>query len=569
MEHQNNHNQLRWFIPLRLATFVILFTIVSWWMRFPGFLLLPFILYSTFTLSFTVLLAFDKKEKFKNVSLIVTIFHFIFEIIVESGIIYSTGNINSPFSAMFILTIVSAALAFRLVGTLIVASGVSLVYAFIIWLGLSNITDIVPTEDALKTVFNVQEDVFYSIFMHMLIFYLAAFMSGYLAEHLKLRGKQLADTSQALRQAKLETDDILRHLNSGLLTIDPQGRIIFFNRAAEKILGYREQDVKGFHCTEVFAERMPKLATSLIEGINLRMAQMRQELDIINNIGEEIPIGLSISILKEENQSLRGVIAIFSDISDAKMMEAKVRASDRLSAVGELSASIAHEIRNPLAAISGSVEVLQSDLVVEGANAKLMELIVKESHRLSRILSEFLCYSKIDRAAYNKVDLCHVINDTIQVLHHQVAFHDNIKVKFEAFESIMYVIGDEDLIKQLLINLAVNSCEAFDRNGGEIIFKLVKDEENDQVNLFVIDNGPGISPENIKKIYQPFFSTKRNGTGLGLAIVHRICSALKTSISIVSEEWSGTTFTVKFSDFKADRYDIQSDRVSKETPASL
>ncbi len=569
MEQQINHNQLKWFIPLRLATFVILFAVVSWWMRFPGFLILPFILYAVFTLSFTVLLAFDKKQRLKNVSLIVTVLQFIFEIIVESGIIYATGNINSPFTALFILTIVSAALAFRLVGTLIVASGVSLIYAFIIWLGLSNITDMSSTEDALKTIFNVQEDVFYSIFMHMLIFYLAAFMSGYLAEHLKLRDKQLAVTSLALKQAKLETDDILLHLNSGLLTIDSQGRIIFFNRAAEKILGYQEQDVRGLLCVDVFAKRMPNLAASLMESIDLGAAQIRRELEIHNDHNEKIPIGLSISILKEENYEFRGVIAIFSDITEAKTMEAKVRASDRLSAVGELSASIAHEIRNPLAAISGSVEVLQSELNVAGENARLMELIVKESHRLSRILSEFLCYARIDRAAYNKVDLCHVINDTIQVLHHQEAFRDNIKITTETDDSIMYVIGDEDLIKQLLINLAVNSCEAFEGGGGEITFKLVNDMENNHIDLYVIDNGPGISMDNIKKIYKPFFSTKKNGTGLGLSIVHRVCSALKTNIDIQSAEGLGTTFKVKFRYFKSDRFDKKDITTSKVLTSAL
>ena len=563
MKYQINHNQLKWFIPLRLATFVILFAVVSWWMRFPGFLTFPFILYAVFTLSFTVLLAFDKKKRLSNVTQVVTIFHFIFEIIVESGIIYATGNINSPFSALFILTIVSAALAFRLVGTLIVASGVSLAYAFIIWLGLSNITDLVPNEDALKTVFNVHEDVFYSIFMHMLIFYLVAFMSGYLAEHLKLRDKQLADTSLALKQAKLETDDILLHLNSGLLTINTRGKIIFFNRAAEKILGYREQDVKGLLCADVFAQRMPNLAICLMDSIDLGTAQIRRELDIVNNKGESIPLGLSISILKEENHNLRGVIAIFSDITEAKTMEVKVRASDRLSAVGELSASIAHEIRNPLAAISGSVEVLQSDLDVTGENARLMELIVKESHRLSRILSEFLSYTRTDRVAYNKVDLCHVINDTIQVLHHQEAFSDNIKVIFETNNSIMYVIGDEDLIKQLLINLAVNSCEAFEGNGGEVIFRLINDENNNHVDLYVIDNGPGISVENIKKIYQPFFSTKKNGTGLGLAIVHRICSSLKTNINIESNEGFGTTFSVKFLNYNPNQFDNKDNKLSE------
>ncbi|MEA2030088.1 MAG: ATP-binding protein [candidate division Zixibacteria bacterium] len=551
MEHTGINHRLALFIPIRLGTYVILFAVVALWMGYPSFLQLPFILYSVFTLLFALILAFDRHQRLRNIAALVTPLHFILELVVESGIIYATGNVNSPFSALFILTIVSAALTYRLIGTLIVASIVSLAYAFIIWLGLSYFNDSGISGKALKTIFDVQDEVFYPIFLHFLIFYLAAFITGYLAERLRRQDRQLADTSTALRKAKLETDDILRNLNSGLITVDASGQIIFFNHAAENILGYREESVCGLLCTEVFAERMPYLAVFLMNSIRNHVPQIRREIEITDGSGNRVPLGLSISHLTEEDKKLRGVIAIFSDLTEAKLLEAKVRSADRLTAVGELSASIAHEIRNPLAAISGSVEVLKSDIELSGENRRLMDLIVKESHRLSRILSEFLDYSRIERTAYNKVDLCRVVGDTIQVLHHHESFNESIKVRFETEESILYVVGDEDLFKQLLLNLSVNACEVLGTDGGSLTFRLVSDKEEGTAVLFVDDNGPGITQNLSKQIFEPFFSTKKNGSGLGLAIVNRICSALKLDLSVDSQPGEGTTFKIEFHIFKS------------------
>jgi len=545
MVQTEQHRRLAWFIPIRLATFVILFLVAVLWMGFPRFLHLPFFQYAAATLAFTFLLAWDKRRRLRNVTETVVALHFLCEIAVESGIIYATGNLNSPFSALFILTIVSAALVYRMVGTLIVASLVSLAYTFIIWLGLSNSSGELSFQ-ALTTIFETQETAFYSIFLHILIFYLVAFMSGYLAERLSSQDRQLADTSRALRQAKLETDDILRHLNSGLITVDADGRIVYFNCAAENILGYREEDVKGMNCREVFNERMPVLADSLMDGIQYRVAHLRREIEILSADGQPVPLGLSISILTEEDGATRGVIAIFSDLIDAKALEAKVRAADRLAAIGELSASIAHEIRNPLAAISGSVEVLKSEVECDGPNARLMELIIKESQRLNNILSEFLHYARIDRPAYNKVDLCRVVNDTLHILRHHPSFHRGIMLDFESDRSVEYVVGDEDLIKQLLLNLGVNAFEALGGEEGEVAFQLEETSDGDSIVLRVRDTGPGIPDELAARIYQPFFSTKKTGTGLGLAIVDRVCSALKLTLGLESKPGHGTTFKIEF-----------------------
>lgn len=553
MEKNKKLNFIAWFLPLRLAQYIILLAVVVFWMNFPHFMQLPFVLYSICTLGFAILYASDKRRLFKNTTIILIGLQFIFELLIESSIIYSTGNINSPFSVLFILTIVSAALIYRLIGTLLIASSVSVVYAFIIWLGLGNGKSSVLSMQALKTIFSSEGSVFYSIFLHILIFYLVAFISGYLAERLKKRDKQLEDTSSALKKARLETDDILKHLNSGLLTVDHRGNIIYFNRAAEKILGYREEDVKGMNCQEVFAERMPELAHNLIEGLINKVEYPRKELMIKNIKGKEIPLGLSTSILTEENSEMRGMIAIFTDLTEAKLLETKVRLADRLAAVGELSASIAHEIRNPLAAISGSVEVLKNELEVSDENERLMELIVKESDRLTKILTDFLSYAKVNRPLFNKVELCHLISDVIEILYHHSSFNEKIKIDIESDESIVYIIGDENLIKQLLINLVVNACEAFEGKQGNITFRIVLNNITNKVELFVQDDGPGIASENIKKIYQPFFSTKKEGTGLGLSIVHRICSALNVDIRVTSQIDEGTTFLIEFQIYQQDK----------------
>ena len=546
MDRELQRKSEGWFLPLRLATYIILAVVVVLYMGYPGYLHLQFVLYSLFTLGFAVSYALSRRIRLNAVTETLTALQFLFEISIESGIIYATGNVQSSFSALFLLTIVSAALTYRLVGTLVMASLVSLAYSFIIWLGLGSKGNPTLTVDALRTIFHAEESVFYSIFLHILIFYLVAFISGYLAERLRSQNIKLVDASMALRRARLETDDILRHLNSGLLTIDATGCIIYFNRAAERILGYREEEVKGMQCGEVFAERMPELSESLLRCLQGTIDRPRRELTIINGEAKEIPLGLSTSVLTDEGREVRGVIAIFSDLTDAKALEAKVRAGDRLAAVGEMSASIAHEIRNPLAAISGSVEVLKHELSLDGENARLMELIIKESLRLNKILSEFLSYARIDRPAYNKVELCHVVSDVIEMVRHHHAMGDNVQMGLESDESFVYVVGDEDLIKQLLMNLALNACEAFEGGAGSITFHLVEGAGTGTIELRLVDDGPGVAPENLEKIFQPFFSTKKQGTGLGLAIVHRICSTLKLNLAVHSQPGSGTMFVVEF-----------------------
>lgn len=522
--------------------------IVVIWMRDPRFLHTQVIVYSLVTLAFAISLALEKKFELGRLTKVLTALQFLIEISLESGIILVTGNLNSPFSALFVLTIVSAALVYRVVGTLVVASVVSVAYVFVIWLGLSSQSGDFSVR-VLETIYSSDDMAFYGILLHILVFYLTAFISGYLAERLSHQVRQFQDASSALKRARLETDDILRHLNSGLLTVDASGHIIYFNRAAERILGYSEENVKGMFCTDVFSERMPELADCLMVGVTSRMGYPRRELEIIDSQNRRVPLGLSTSILTEDSGEFRGVIAIFSDLTEAKELEQKVRNSDRLAAVGELSASIAHEIRNPLAAISGSVEVLQRELELDGENHRLMGLIMKESLRLNKILTDFLTYARMGRPAYNKVELCHIVADIRELLRRHEAVPDNLTITFDTNESIVYVVGDEDLIRQLIMNLAINACESFGGRPGKVAFRLGIEPVSRHVWLTVRDSGPGIEPSLHEKIYQPFYSTKKSGTGLGLAIVHRICNVLRLRLDLDSRPGYGTCFRIWFNSY--------------------
>lgn len=533
-------------MSLRLATFVLISGIVIYWMRYPEFLSFPYFAYSLLTLMLPALFVLRKYYDIGFLIKAIPLIQILFEIIIEVGIIYVTGNVNSTFSALFILTIISAALVTNLAGTLMVASAVSLSYAFVVWFGLAAGHDPSPANQAVAILLSTEDAVFYNIFLHILIFFLTAFVSGFLVERLKSKDRELADTSQALRKAKLETDDILRHLNSGLFTIDREGRIVFFNRTAEEILGYHEIEVRGRDFREVFHERSVQMADNLIRVLETEKDNLRTDVNVLNRNGRSIPVGVSTSILRDDDGSIRGVIAIFQDLTETKRLEEKIRAADKMAAVGELSAAIAHEIRNPLAAISGSVEVLKGELAVADEDRRLLELIVKESSRLNDILSDFLLFARSHRTAFVRIELCRLVSDVIDIVKHHPSYRPDHQLKITALESVVYVYSDENQLKQILINLIVNACEAIDKYDG-VVEAVIESITDDEVRLTITDNGPGIHDDIISKVFTPFFSTKKAGTGLGLAIVQRLASNLQINLACRSEMGRGTTFILGFS----------------------
>jgi len=545
MNDQNITIKAGLLLTLRLITYVLISVIVIYWMKFPKVLIGPYLTYSFFTLSLPVIFILKRWLELKFLLRVMLIAQTILEVAVIGSIIYITGNISSAYSALFILTIISIGLVTNLAGTLSIASLISITYASIVWFGLSIHGVPGSSSKALEMIFSSGDAAFYNIFLHILTFFLVAFASGFLVERLKSKDRELADVSDALIQARLDTDDILFHLNSGLLTIDREGRVIYYNRAARDILGFDQAEARGQDFREIFGSRLPELTENLQKVLKTEEQNHRNEITIATDSGNNIPIGISTSLLLGPENNVRGVIAIFRDLTETKALEKKIRDADKMAAVGELSASIAHEIRNPLAAISGSVEVLLGELDLVGENRRLMELIVRESSRLNNILSDFLLYARSKRSAFTRVELCHLVSDVWQVIKHHPSYLNDMSIKLTSSESFVYVFGDEDQIKQILINLIVNACEAVDPEKGEITINIVT-EDKETALIEVKDNGGGIDPTISSKLFAPFYSTKKGGTGMGLAIVQRLCGYLNIELLFDSIPGSGSTFGLKF-----------------------
>ncbi len=553
------YSRIPWFLLSRLSIFILLLIVIVLLFHVPYLFILPFTLYSFVTLALLLLVTFGLNRTQPFLFGIVVFMQFLIEVVIETMVVHHTGGINSPFAVLFILSILSASLIYRLVGSAVMAGLSSLGYAVVLWLEEG-------IEFSLKNLQMLSDTSFYKAFLYICTFFLVAFTSGYLAQKLKVKGEELWSASLELNKIRADTGEILKHLKSGLITVDAWGKIVYFNRSAEEILGYAEAEAKGKDCREVFKERMPELAEKILQVIKFSQEDSRGFFYITDKSKRKIPIGISTSILGDKKSGIRGVIAIFQDITEAIKLEERIRIADRLAAVGELSAGIAHEIRNPLASISGSVEVLKDELSLSEENQKLFELIIKETGRLNQILTEFLEYSRIGPSLLSKVELVHLLDEVIQIAQKHPSFKPTISINKSITSELLYVLGEENQIKQILLNLLVNAQEAMEEKGGEIqisnkslnqmdqfYFNEEEPEESDWIPIAVIDQGKGMTEEQKEKIFSPFYSTKKSGTGLGLAIVQRLVNNLGGRIEFRSQWDKGSVFVVYLQKYQKEK----------------
>jgi two-component system sensor histidine kinase PilS (NtrC family) len=471
------------------------------------------------------------------------------EVAAEGVLIVHSNVFTSPFVLLFVLTIVSASLQFRLIGTLMVATACSLTVTFATFYVVAGADASAQALKNFSVVLNLNDDLFYALFLYICAFFLAAFVSGYLSEKLELKDRALEGASQALALARLETDDILRHMQSGLLTIDAAGTLVFFNQAAEEILGYRESNITGRHCRDVFSDRMPRIADLLMTTLNHHHSRPRTEVQIPGPEGRTIPLGISTSLLGSPQGGVRGVIAVFQDLTEAKKLEERVRVADRLAAVGELSAGIAHEIRNPLATVTGSVEMLERELHLEGEARSLMDMVLKESARLNTIVEDFLDFARVKQRACHAVDLGALAHEVAGLFERHPARTVEGHIRIDFPRTPVLAAATDEQLKQVLVNLLQNALEALPDGKGEVRISgyaiPVDNDEPQWVEVTVADTGAGIPSKLAEKVGQPFFSTKKHGTGLGVAIVRRLMAAMGGSLQWHSTPGQGASFTVR------------------------
>lgn len=367
-------------------------------------------------------------------------------------------------------------------------------------------------------------------------------LAGVLGERVHRTHDDLDRTTRELDRVRVDNDVILRHLATGVFTVDSHGIVAYMNPAAEQVLGLRSMESRGRHVSYALPERLAALREIVVQTLQLQRGRARAELQMQGSAGRLLPIGVSTNVLMHEGE-LTGVVAVFQDLTEVREMERRARRNETLAEVGALAAGIAHELRNGLKPISGSVEFLQRELKPEGETAELMALIIKESGRLNQFITDLLTYARERDLALEGVDLEEHLSELVNVLAHDPRRGAGVQIRLEPGEPGLRLPLDREQLRQVWINLAVNAMEAMGERGTLVLTWRGAGDENVAVEFR--DDGPGIKPEDLRRVGEPFFTTKRGGTGLGLAIAQRIVERHGGVLTLESEAGRGTTARVQ------------------------
>ena len=479
-----------------------------------------------------------------------------FQIIIDhlfiTVLIYFTGGKESFFPITYIFSIIGSSMIFYKRGALLSASLSSFLYGLLLLLQLHhwiNPLGQLPLYDA--------SQIFYVLIITMATFYIVALLSSTISEELKKKKKELIQKQVDYNQLETFNRNIIQSLDSGLLTIDLSGNINFLNRTGEKILGRNGEGLKDTSIYDLF----PKI-NQVIEQVEKKVSEpfsdyQRYETLLTNQDGGKIHLGFSISPLTDPQGSLIGQTLIFQDITKFKEMEEQMKRVDKMAAVGLLAAGMAHEIRNPLASLSGSIQMLKTELTLDDDQRHLMEITLRESERLNALITDFLLFAQPPQTHKTLYPLGRILDETLDLFLHSPSFHDGIRLLRPSDHEEIRASIDPDQMKQVFWNLLINAAQSMS-NGGEIHVQLGKGNTwgvttlllssplrgKEWVKISIVDSGNGIAPEEKEKIFEPFFTTKDNGTGLGLSIVHKIIENHNGLIKVESELGGGSTFTI-------------------------
>jgi PAS domain S-box-containing protein len=333
--------------------------------------------------------------------------------------------------------------------------------------------------------------------------------------------------------------------------LDKKGRYLFLNSALKNVTGYTPHEFykNPSIATEIIHKHDGELVKDTIRKVIGGELKVSKDLEyrIYCKNGEELWVSQNTYPIKNKKGNIVGIEGIMRDITNSKKIEEQIRRSERLASIGELAASIAHEIRNPLGAISNSVCMLKRDLSLKGDDQKLFEMVVEETDRLNSIITNFLTFAHPAAYHFVRSNILEIIDETLFLLEQDARFHDEIKIVKIYGNDIPMICVDRNWIRKVFWNLLVNSIDAMPR-GGKIFVRVrkLKIPEKNEIEIVVADTGLGISPEIIRKIFEPFFTTKKSkGTGLGLSIVHRIVDNHGGVIDVKSKPNKGTIFTIR------------------------
>ena len=495
-------------------------------------------LYATAGLTYALTLIYIAAGKLIPSRRINLAIQFAGDLVIETFLVYFTGGLDSPFSFLYLVSIITASMLLYRRGGLLTASGAVILYGVLgdltYWgvLRLPEQTWFVPTPWT-------SSRLYLNMATNFAGFYATALLTSYVSEKLQRTSEELDANRQNLAQLRALNQNVVESIPSGLLAVDLQGIVRFINPAGCNILRCETAAALGTHVRDLAfmdEERWNDVTTALDAGVAVR----RETGDVMLG-GEPRFIGYAVSPLNTLEGKPSGFTLIFQDLTEMKKLEADLRLKDRMAAVGELSAGIAHEIRNPLAAIAGSVQVLKKSTALSPQEQRLMSIVLRESERLNKSIADFLRFVKPQDTISRDFDIALSLSETLDLLANSSELRPDHAIERRIAPPSFTLAGDGDQIRQVFWNLARNAVQAMPAGGTLTVSTEIVDGS---YRILFADSGRGMSDTEQRSIFQPFRTHFPTGTGLGMAISYRIVQAHGGRIDVASREGVGTTISV-------------------------
>lgn len=462
------------------------------------------------------------------------------DVVLITFLIFMTGNTQIDYSLFYTLAIIYSVIFLGSRGGFIVATASSIFYGLLMALQFYGT---VPFISSIGYDHNLKlTDVITNTLLHLVSFYVLAILASFVVEQEKKTRYLLEEKESEFNQLDLLFRSIVESVYNGVMTINLNNIIKTFNHAAEEITGFTRAKVQNRKMEDLFPEFLPFLT---LETIN-EQTQKRLEIIITGKTGNKINVGLSVSPLIGRYDNQIGNILIFQDLTKIKQMEKKLEKSKNMALIGEMAAGLAHEMRNPLAAITGSIELLQQGLKLDGTDERLMQIILRGKDQLDGFARDFLSLARPVPVSRELVDLNEVIEEVLDYIKLNKNWTNKIKI-VKVSSTNVKAFANKEPVRQIINNLVLNAIQSMEEGGVlSIETKMAKQEDDkmEYAELRVSDTGCGIKEDDLKKIFGPFFTNKEKGTGLGLTIVNHIVDGYNGKIKIESTLNQGTVCSV-------------------------
>ena len=465
------------------------------------------------------------------------------DFLLETVLVARTGGIESPFAVLYVMTVAVASLVPRRRVGLLAACFCIILFGLLTNIQLHGLIEgwgwLSPSRLTLP-------ETFQTFGVYALALLVVGILGGALTEQLQQADQSLREKEQGLTRLQVFHENIVHSISSGVFTADAAGCITSFNPAAQEATGYAVAHVAGRPWREVFNWHPSQESDEPLGGAV--STTKRFEVECKRADGNRLILGMTLSPLHEQGKQA-GLVGVFKDLTQIRDLEEEMRRKEWLASLGEMSAGMAHEIRNPLGALAGAMQMLRKDAMEDETDRRLMDIAIREATRLDNIITEFLQYARPPALNLAEHDLNKVLAETLDLVQHEARTRSKIKIVTSLATGSLTALVDQDQLRQVFWNMATNAFEAMPEGGQLTISTSSRHvdtggRKGDVVEIAFQDTGEGIPKQNLDKIFLPFFTTKKEGSGLGLAAVHRIVDLHGGWIKVESQERQGSRFVV-------------------------